>query len=90
MLRIWAIGFPAFGAFIMLNQIHSGVGLNTPYMIIAVIHGWGLQVLPAVIMTKLFGFNQTAVWWVLGLSGLVSGAIFYIYYLRGRWLTVKV
>lgn len=90
MLRIWAIGFPAFGAFIMLEQIHSGVGLNTPYMIIAVIHGWVFQVLPAMVATNLLGFDQTAIWWALCMSGVLSAIIFYVYFRRGRWLTVKV
>jgi len=43
MLRIFAVGFPFFGAFIMLEQIHVGVGLNTPFMVVSVIHSWGLQ-----------------------------------------------
>lgn len=90
LLRIWAFGFPAFGAFILLEQIHSGVGLNTPYMIISVIHGWGLQVLPAFIATSIFNLDKTAVWWALAMSGIFSALIFYTYYRRGRWLTVKV
>ena len=89
-LRIMAIGFPAFGAFITLEQIHSGVGLNTPYMVVSVIHGWCLQALPALLVVKIFGMPQTAIWWVFTASGFISASIFYIYYRRGRWLTVKV
>ncbi len=90
MLQIWAIGFPAYGAFIMLEQIHSGVGLNTPFMIMSVIHGWGLQVIPALIATTYFGFDKTAIWWIFTISGFISAMIFYTYYRRGRWLTVQV
>ena len=89
-LRIAAVGFPFFGAYIMLEQIHVGVGLNMPFMVFSIIHAWGLQVLPAVIDTQVFGFNETAVWWVLTLAGVVTATLFYIYYTRGRWLTVKV
>ncbi len=89
-LRIAAVGFPFFGAFIMLEQIHVGVGLNMPVMVVSIIHSWGLQVLPAVIVTQVFGLNETAVWWVLTLAGVVTATLFYAYYTRGRWLTVKV
>lgn len=90
MLQIWSFGFPAFGAFIMLEMIHSGVGHNKPYMVMSVIHGWGLQVLPALIAVSYFGFDKMAIWWIFTISGFISAAIFYLYYRRGRWLTVKV
>ncbi|MDH4157417.1 MAG: MATE family efflux transporter [candidate division Zixibacteria bacterium] len=89
-LRIVAIGFPFFGAYIMLEQIHVGVGLNMPFMVFAIIHAWGLQVLPAVVVTQVFGLNETAVWWVLTLAGIITATLFYAYYTRGRWLTAKV
>lgn len=89
-LRIMALTFPFFGAFIMLEQIHGGVGLNTPYMVISIIHSWGFQVVPAVIVTQFFGLGATAVWWVLAISGVASSTIFYLYYRTGRWLYYKV
>ena len=90
MLQIWAFGFPAFGAFIMIEMIHSGVGHNKPHMVMSVIHGWGFQVIPALIVTSYFGFDKIAIWWIFTISGFISAAIFYIYYRRGKWLTVKV
>jgi putative MATE family efflux protein len=90
LLRIWALSLPFFGAFIMLEQIHSGVGLTTPSMVIVSLHSWGLQLLPAFVCTQLLGFGVAAVWWSLSLSGVVSSTIFYLYYRRGRWLTVKL
>ncbi len=89
-LKIFAVGFPFFGAYIMLESIHSGVGLNTPYMIIATIHSWGFQLLPALVFTQLLTYDQTAIWWALSISGVLSSAIFYLYYRRGRWLTISV
>lgn len=89
-LRITAISFPFFGAFLMLEQIHLGVGLNAPYMVFSIIHSWLFQVLPAVMLTQLLGFNETAVWWVLTGSGILTTILFYFYYRRGRWLTAKV
>ena len=90
MLRIWAFGFPAFGAFIMLEQIHSGVGLNTPYMVMSVIHAWIFQVVPALIVTKFFDFDVFSIWWIFTISGFISASIFYVYFRRGRWLTIQV
>ncbi len=90
MLQIWSFGFPAYGVFIMLEQIHSGVGHNKPFMVMSVIHGWGLQVIPALIVTSFLGFDKIAVWWIFTVSGYISAMIFYIYFRRGKWLTVKV
>ncbi len=89
-LRIWAIGFPVFGAFIMIEQVHMGVGMNTPPMIVSIVHSWGLQVLPAVIAVQFLGFDQVAVWWILVISGMISTSGFYLYYRRGAWLKFKV
>jgi putative MATE family efflux protein len=89
-LRIWALSLPFFGAFIMLEQIHSGVGLTTPTMVIVSFHSWGLQLLPVFVSTQLLGFGVTAVWWALAISGVISSTIFYLYYRRGRWLTSKL
>jgi len=90
LLRIWVIGFPFFGAFIMIEEIHVGVGQNMPAMVVNSIHGWGLQVLPAVLVTQVLGMGQLAVWWVFALSGVISSTGFYWYYRRGKWLTAKV
>jgi len=90
LLRIWSAGFPFFGAMIMIEMVHSGVGMNMPNMVVIAIHGWGLQVLPAIVVTQFLGLDQTAVWWVFGISGMISSIGFYLYYRRGKWLTAKV
>ncbi len=90
LLRIGAIVMPFFGIFIMVEQIHVGVGLNTPMMVIVTIHSWGFQVLPALLVTQVFGMDQTAVWWVLTCAGVGSSILFWLYYRRGKWLTAKV
>ena len=90
LLRIFAIGFPFIGAFIMLEEIHLGVGLNTPAMFITIIHSWGFQVLPIVIVSKLLGYGENAVWWIFAVAIIVSSNIFYQYYRRGKWLTIRI
>jgi len=90
LLRIFAVGFPFIGAFLMIEEIHVGVGLNTPAMVMNFIHSWAFEVGPIFLMTGLLGFGQNAVWWTISIAGVFSTILFYIYYQRGRWLTVKV
>ncbi|UCE23933.1 MAG: MATE family efflux transporter [Candidatus Zixiibacteriota bacterium] len=90
MLRIFAISFPFLGAFLMAEEIHMGVGLNTPTMVVNIIHSWVLEVLPIFILTQMFNFNQDAIWWIIVAATVLSSIAFYLYYRRGRWLTVKV
>ena len=90
MLRIFALGFPFIGAFLMIEEIHLGVGLNTPAMVMNIVHSWAFEVGPILLMTSLLGFDQDAIWWTITIAGVFSTIIFYAYYRRGRWLTVKV
>lgn len=90
MLRIFAIGFPFLGVFHMLNNIHAGVGLNSPTMAVNLIHAWALELLPVYFLTVHLGFNQMAIWWSICLAGVISAILFYAYYRRGKWLTVRV
>lgn len=90
MLKIFAMGFPFIGVLIMLEQIHLGVGLNTPAMTINILHSWLLEVVPIYLLTIHLGFDQYAVWWAISGAGLVTSTLFYLYYRRGRWLTYQV
>ncbi|HUV30389.1 MAG TPA: MATE family efflux transporter [Acidobacteriota bacterium] len=90
LLRIYSLAFPFFGVFLMIEEIHVGVGLNAPMMVFTVIHSWLLQVVPVFLITTVFHLNQVAVWWAMMLAGCVTAAMVYAYYRRGRWLTVKV
>jgi Na+-driven multidrug efflux pump len=90
MLKIFAFGFPFIGVLLPLEQVHMGVGLNTPTMVVNIIHSWLLEVIPIYLLTVYFGFTQTAIWWTISGAGLVTSAMFFIYYQRGRWLTYKV
>lgn len=90
LLRIFALGLPFFGAYEMLVQIHSGVGLNTPSMVVILIQSWLLQTLPILLLVRVAHMPETAVWWILSASGAVCAAGMYWYYRTGKWLTVKV
>jgi putative MATE family efflux protein len=90
MLRIFALGFPFFGAFFMVQEIHVGVGLNSPAMVMTLVHSWALEVVPIYFFTQYLGYDADAIWWTITVSGVIISVAFYLYYLRGRWLTVKL
>jgi len=90
MLKIMALGLPFFGGYMMIEEIHLGVGLNTPAMVMDIIHAWVFQVGPILLFTNILGFDQRAIWWTISIAGALISVVFYIYYRRGRWLTVKV
>jgi len=90
MLRILSLAFPALGVFLMVEEIHMGVGLNAPMMVFSIIHSWGLQVIPIVLAVTLFAGTPVAVWWIITISINLSTIAVFIYYLRGRWLVTRV
>jgi len=90
LLKIIALAFPSFGVAITVEEIHMGVGLNSPMMIFDIIYAWGLQVLPILLFTAVFGLGQEVVWWTITISSTVICVVMFVYYRRGRWLTVSV
>lgn len=90
LLRILAFSLPFMGALMMIEYVHTGVGLNSPAMVVNIINSWFLQVLPIFIIREFLNGGELAVWWVMMLAGAVSACLFYAYYRRGRWLTVRV
>ena len=90
MLRILSLAFPAIGLFIMVEQIHMGVGMNMPMMVFQMIHAWGLQVFPVFVAVTFLGHGPETVWWLITLSITITSISMFVYYKRGRWLTVKV
>lgn len=90
MLKIYSVGFPCFGAFLMISEIHMGVGLNSPAMVINMINSWLLEVIPIYFFTQHFGFGVTIIWWTIVAALSISSLIFYLYYRRGRWLNHSV
>lgn len=90
LLRIFSIAFPAIGVYIMIEEIHMGVGLNTPMMVFSMINGWAFRVLPVFVVTTFWKAGPEVVWWILSMSVVLTAIMVYIYYRRGRWLTIKV
>lgn len=90
LLRIIAVAFPAYGLFITIEEIHMGVGLNTPIMVFDLLHSWVFQVLPIFVAVTMLGLEPQVVWWIITGSSSFTSILVFIYYRRGRWLTVKV
>ncbi|HWR82319.1 MAG TPA: MATE family efflux transporter, partial [Candidatus Deferrimicrobium sp.] len=90
MLRIFALGYPFLGAFIMMEEIFMGAGWNTPPMVMNLITSWGLQAAPVLVLANHFALGETSVWWTLTLANVIMACAFYLYYRRGRWLTARV
>jgi putative MATE family efflux protein len=90
LMRIIALGFPFIGAYIMIEEIYTGVGKNSPAMIANTLQAWTLQILPIYVLTKVFHFDQNAVWWTMAASSMIAATGLYLYYRRGQWLHVKV
>lgn len=86
MLRIFAVGFPFIGAWIMIAAVHLGVGLNTPTMVVNIINAWVLEVIPIYFFTQQFGFDERFIWWTMSIAPIICAVGFYWYYKRGRWL----
>ena len=64
--------------------------MNTPAMVMALIHSWLLEVLPIYFFTQYLGYDVDTIWWIITTSGVIISAVFYWYYRRGRWLTAKL
>jgi len=90
MLKIFALAFPFLGAFFMMEEVHVGVGMNSPAMVMNILYAWPLQVLPIYIFTQVMHLDVAAIWWTIGASFVVGTTLFYFYYRRGRWMTVSV
>jgi putative MATE family efflux protein len=90
LLRIVSLGLPFFGVMMMVEFVHTGVGMNTPTMVVNIINAWVLQVIPIFFMREFFSSSEPSVWWILTLANAISACGFYIYYTRGRWLSKKV
>ncbi len=90
MLRILALGFPFMGMHLMFEQIYTGVGLNTPAMVVSIGHSWILALPAILILTQILHLNQDAVWWAITVATAISAFAFLWYYRRGQWLHVKI
>jgi LPXTG-motif cell wall-anchored protein len=55
-----------------------------------IIHAWVLEVPAVYVLTRLLGYDQTAVWWAISGAAVVSAGAYYLYFRRGRWIYAEV
>lgn len=89
-LRISAVYFPFVGAFIMMEEIHSGAGDTVPPMIFNVLLDWILMVPLVFVGTRWLGFGPTEVWWTITFAIIAATLAFFGFYRKGTWLARKV
>ncbi|MDF1544067.1 MAG: MATE family efflux transporter [bacterium] len=90
MLRVFAVVFPFWGAFIMIEEVFAGVGKNKPAMAANIVTAWVFQVIPIFAATKFFHATEFTVWCIMSASGAITSIAFYFYYRRGTWLAARV
>jgi Na+-driven multidrug efflux pump len=59
-------------------------------MVFNIIHAWVLEIVPILILTQYFGFDERAIWWTIAGAVSISSVAFYMYYRRGAWLHARV
>jgi putative MATE family efflux protein len=90
MLKIFAVGLPFLGLFIMIENVYTGAGENRPAMFFNIFHAWLLEVPAVYVTTQILGLSQDAVWWSITGATVISATAYYLYFRKGGWLQVKV
>ena len=70
---------------VVLNNVASGVGDTLPAMAVN-LGGTALRIPIALLLASL-GVGYVAVWWAIGITMVVKGAAFELWFRRGRWAT---
>ena len=83
-LRIVALALIPMVFEVVLNNVASGVGDTLPAMVVN-LGGTALRIPIALVLAKL-GLGYVAVWCAIGLTMVVKGAAFEIWFRRGRWM----
>ena len=89
-LRIQAVSFPFTGAFIIMENVHSGAGDTVPPMMYNVLLDWIFLVPVVVVGTKWLGFDATHVWWTITGAVIAATTAFYFHFRKERWLHREV
>lgn len=90
LLRIYALGLPCIGIWIMVESIFGGAGDNIPPMIISIVTSRAIEIPLILILTRIFDMDQTGVWYSIVIYAM-TGALASLYWLRrGRWAQKSV
>ena len=88
--RIMAFCMPFFGAYIIFEGVFTGSGDTVPLMTVGAVYMWVFQVPGVFLLTRTLDFGPEGVWWALALSLAAASLLFYVLFLRRKWLHRKV
>jgi putative MATE family efflux protein len=90
MLHIYSLALIPIGIWIIVESIFHGTGDNIPPMVLSLTTSWILEIPLILLFTRLFGYDQTVIWWIR-VGYAVCGAIIALILLnRGSWVHKKV
>jgi putative MATE family efflux protein len=82
-LRVVALALIPMVFEVVLNNVASGVGDTLPAMVVN-LGGTALRI-PIALALASFGMGYLAVWYAIGLTMVIKGAAFEVWFRRGRW-----
>lgn len=89
-LRIVALSLLASSVGVVLARAFDGAGNTIPAMAINLLTLWGMEIPLALWLSRGLGFGATGIWWGRALANLSNGAVFALWFRRGRWKHRKV
>jgi putative MATE family efflux protein len=89
-LYIVAPSLIAMSVGIVLARGFDGAGNTVPAMVINLITLWGIEVGVAFVLSRWAGLEATGVWLGRAFAGVANGALFAVWFRRGRWKLKEV
>lgn len=89
-MKIQIVGFLVFGFVIVLSQALNGVGETMVPMIVTLVTMWAIQVPLAWVLSTQTDLGMYGVRWGIVIALIFRGAIYAIYFKRGKWKNKKV
>jgi Na+-driven multidrug efflux pump len=84
-LRVFAIGFIFSAIGVVLARAFAGAGNTVPAMVINLLSLWGIQIPVAWFLSQVAGWGTTGLWVGISLANVANGAIYMIWFRRGKW-----
>lgn len=89
-LMICVLELPGLAVADVIAQALRGAGDTRSPLLVTMVCAWLIRVLGAWIATRVFDFGLVGIWLVTALEWSVKGAILWLIFRRGRWMTVEV
>jgi len=89
-LRIFSIGYLAYGVAMVINQSFSGAGDTRTPTIINFVAFWMLQIPLAYFLAKYAGWGPTGVYWAVVISETIMAGICILWFRKGDWKLIEI